>query len=349
MRHSIIHRLFLFVIVFNVHLSGRAQTDSLNRKNDTTYIEKFPDKVIVKLDVDNDYDRYELSGNDFKYDIRPNASLSKLLSFNYRFFYVAFSYLPAVINKNKWDERRGKTTGYGFGTGLTTDHWLLNIEYKNVNGHYLYNTKDYVSPWDEDKDPYIQFPYLKTWMIRGLTLYKFNPKYSVRAIQTQTEAQRRSASSFIPGIAYNYYVIDNPDPNASSSQRSRNLEVLAQLNYYGTLVLKKRFYLSGGVGFAVGGYYTWLLTRYPTGEVESTLSDRILRGLVNLGLGYNGEKFISGAELMSYKSFSQQEKGAVNMVYTRTAYQVFIGYRIKPARIVVKETDKVEKFIKLKF
>ena len=318
--------------------------DSTRNKQDTVFIKRYSDKLIVKLDIDNDINQYLLTGDGFKYDIRPNVGPAKTLSASYQWAYLAIAYLPRITNPNDYEKRRGETNGLGIGTGITTPHLLSDINYKKVSGFYLYNTEDYIDNWDPKTDDYIQFPDLQVWMIRGTTKYKLNPNYSIRAIQYQTEAQRKSAASFVPELNYNYYVIDNSSETAASSQKSNNLQVLAQLNYYGTWVLHKRWYLAGGLGIGAGGSYTWLTTRMQNGEtIHSSLSSFVMRGVVHTGIGYNAERFISGAELFYHKSYSQQQNGVVDMQFTRIAFQVFVGYRFKTPKFLVRDVDFVNK------
>jgi len=320
-------RVLIILILWLSFLDSHASLlDSLKNKQDTTYIKSYDDKLITKLDLDNDWLSFKLTGQDFKYDIRPNLVANRTLSFSYRWAYIGLSYLPDFILPNKWNERRGETSAFGIGSGITAPRFLFDVQYVKVKGYYLNNTSDYVPGWNPDADPYIQFPELGMWMIRGTALYKTNPNYSVRAIQYQTEAQRKSATSFLPGIVYNYYVIDNKGQNSTSSQHSNNLMLLAQLNYYATLVLYKNWYASLGIGAGGGFYYTWLLTRQHTGNIESTQSNRVFQGFLNAGLGYNGSRFFAGAEVVHNESLSKQTNN-IEVVFTRTAYQIFIGYR----------------------
>jgi hypothetical protein len=331
-------RALLLILTLNILDSHAGSLDSLKNKQDTTYIKSYGDKLIAKLDLDNDWLRFKLTGQDFKYDIRPNLVANRTFSLSYRWAFIELSYLPDFILPNKWNERRGETDAFGIGSGITTPRFLFNIQYADVKGFYLDNTSDYIPGWNPDTDPYIQFPDLDMWMIRGTAFYKTNPNYSVRAIQYQTEAQRKSASSLLPGIAYNYYVIDNNGPTSTSSQRSNNLMLLAQLDYYATLVLHKKWYASLGIGAGGGFYYTWLLTRQSTGNIESTQSNGVFRGFLNAGLGYNGNRFIAGTEVLHYQSFTKQTDN-IEMVFTRTAYQFFVGYRFDAPKFLKRGID----------
>lgn len=331
--------LSLVLLVTSIKLIA-APDDSLRNRQDTTYIKHYEDRLIAKLDLDNDFIRFKLTGDDFKYEIRPNLSSNRTLSLSYKWAYFAVSYLPDFIVDNKWNERRGETSGFGIGTGVTAPRFLFDIQYLSVKGFYLYNTSDFVPNWDADTDPYIQFPDLNIWMIRTSAYYKTNPNFSVRAIQYQTEAQRKSASSLLPGFTSQYYVIDNESSSSTSSQKSTNLVLLAQLNYYATLVIHKNIYATAGVGGAAGFYYTWLLTRQPSGNIESTISNGVVRGFLHAGLGYNANRFFAGTELLYYQTFSKQTNN-IEQVFTRTAYQVFIGYRFNAPKFLKNTFDKI--------
>jgi hypothetical protein len=344
--HAFIIAILMILLIPAYTLATHNSYDTVQNRQDTTYIKHYSDKLIVKIDVDNDIDWYLLEGSNFKYDIRPNFGTAKTISFNYRWAYFEIGYLPRMFNSTSLEKKRGDTNGFGYGTGITTPHIVGNISYRKVSGFYLHNTEDYIDNWNPDIDDYIQFPELNVWTIRGKTSYKFNPNYSIRAIQYQTEAQRKSAASFVTGISYDYYVIDNSNPTAASSQKSNNLQLLAHVNYYGTLVLHKRLYVAGGAGIAAGGSNTWLTTRFQTGErFHSTYSSFVTRGIVHTGIGYNAEHFISGAEMLYAKSFSNQQKGSVEMQFTRITFQVFIGYRFNAPKFLNRALNTVERVL----
>jgi len=335
-------RAFLILIVsLNFSFSRASGLDSLKEKQDTTYIKSYVHDLIVKLDLDNDLLRFTLTGNDFKYDIRPNLRANRTLSFSYRWLYLGISYLPDFIVPNKWNERRGETDAFSIGGGFTSPRFVFDIQYVKVNGFYLNNTGEYVPGWNPDTDPYIQFPELKTWSIRGTAFYKTNPNFSIRAIQYQTEAQRKTCASLLPGLVYNYYVTDNYNPTASSSQRSNNLLWMARLGYFATFVLHKNWYASMGLGAGAGINHTWLLTRIAGASEKTTASDFAFRGSLNGGIGYNSDRFFAGSEIAFNESFVK-EKGNIDLVFTRLSYQLFIGYRFNAPKFLKKSFDIIK-------
>ena len=229
---------------------------------------------------------------------------------------------------------------------LIFDHWLQGFKYSTVKGFYLANTKELIPDWQEG-DPYIYVPDLEVISFQGSTGYKFNPNFSLRAISAQTEIQARSTGSFIPGLLYNYYDIDNKSNNEeqTSSQNSKSFEVLLDIAYYYTVVLKNHWYASMGVSPSFGLNYTNLLTRLPAGNVRTKYTDPIVRINGHLGLGYNSDRFFGGGEIKGYESFRNENSTTMTVQTNNLAYQIFIGYRFDPPQFLKKTVNKMEGLI----
>ena len=48
----------------------------------TRYFEKMDTVISLRLNLNNEHERFVLNGDDFKYDIRPNIILGNRISFN---------------------------------------------------------------------------------------------------------------------------------------------------------------------------------------------------------------------------------------------------------------------------
>lgn len=86
------------------HIIG--QTDSISNIKEATkylYIKNVNDHINFKIDVDSDFERFDLIGDDFEFDIRPNIALKSKISFSYKFICV-----------NNDDDLKAKTTAIGF-------------------------------------------------------------------------------------------------------------------------------------------------------------------------------------------------------------------------------------------
>lgn len=343
-------KLLPFVVAFFSCYTSSAQVeqDSI-AKTKSLYYKTTLDYINLKFDLESNNERFELEGEDFNYDIRPNVSTVSKLSLNYLFVSFSYSYIPKFFPGNNDDDLKGKTKGNSFGLNLNFNHWVQELKYGKVKGFYLENSEDYENPWIEGTTPYIQFPELKVTSYSGSTSYKFNSNFSLKAISTQTEIQLKSAGSFIPGLVYSYYIIDNQSNSSvqSSSQKSDNLEVLARLSYYYTFVINKSWYAALGASTSIGFNYTDLLTRYPDEYVHTNYTSDVYRIKGACGMGYNSEHFFAGFEINAYRSFKTDNIPSVQLITTYNAFQAFVGYRFNAPKKVQELAKKAQSKIPL--
>ena len=305
--------------------------------------------INLKFDLESNNERFELEGDDFNYDIRPNVSTISKLSVNYLFLSFSYSYIPKFFPGNNDDDLKGKTKGNSFGLNLNFNHWVQELKYGKVKGFYLENSEDYENPWIEGTTPYIQFPDLKVTSFSGSTSYKFNSNFSLKAISTQTEIQLKSAGSFIPGLVYSYYIIDNQSNSStqSTTQKSENLEVLAKISYFYTFVINKSWYAALGASTSIGFNYTDLLTRFPEDYVHTNYTSDVYRIRGVGGMGYNSERFFAGLEISAYRSFKTDNSPTIQLITTYNAFQVFVGYRFNAPKKVQELAMKAQSKIPL--
>jgi hypothetical protein len=154
----------------------------------------------------------------------------------------------------------------------------------------------------------------------------------------------KSTGSFIPGILYSYYIIDDKSNSSSqqSSQKSNNLELIATIGYVYTFVLNKHWYASAGISPSFGVGYTSLLTRISSQEIESDFYNSIFRINGNVGLGYNSDRFFAGGELKAFRAYRKQDETTVTLAKIGGSFQIFIGYRFKAPKPLRKLVDKIE-------
>jgi len=197
---------------------------------------------------------------------------------------------------------------------------------------------------NNNSTPCILFPDLKITSFQGSTSYKFNPNFSLKAISTQTEIQLKSAGSFIPGIHYSYYIIDNKSNSElqQSSQRSNTFEVILNAGYYYTFVLNKTWYASIGLTPGFGINYTNLLTRLPDENNRTNYFNGVFRINSKTGIGYNSERFFGDAEIGAYRSFRNDYNSTITIATTSITYQIFIGYRFKAPKFLKNTVDKIQ-------
>jgi hypothetical protein len=333
-------------VLFTYPANSQQKSDSLFQKNDANkYILRYDSVISVRINANSEFDLFEVNGDDFYYDIRPNISISNKISLNYRFISFSFGFTPKFIPGNNDSDLKGKTKTYSLGFGLHPKNWLQEFKYAKIKGFYLHNTNDYNGGWTSGKDPYIQFPELKVQFLRGSTGYKFNPNFSFSAISSLTERQIKSAGSFIPFLNYDYFIIDNKSNGTTqqSSQKTNNFAMIASLGYIYTFVLGSKFYTSLGLFPGGGIEYTKLLTRIPDGNIETKNTDPVWRLAEKAAIGYNSEKFFTGAEISLSQATRKQGQSSVHNKATRAYFQVFIGYRFRAPSFIKRETDLIKK------
>jgi hypothetical protein len=340
---SFLQYTILFFLSVPAFSQNQAEKDSI-KSTINSYVLKYDTVLSIKLSANSEYDYFEVNGNDFYYDIRPNISLSNKLSVAYRFISFSIGFTPKFIPGNNDNDIQGETKAFSLGVNLSAQHWQQYLQYATVKGFYLHNTGDFNTDWNEDTDPYILIPELGVKTIRGATGYKFNPNFSMNAFNGQTEKQLRSCGSMIAIFNYDWFNIDNKssDPSQSSSQRSNNLALTGSLGYMYTFVLQSKFYASLGVLPGVGFQHTKLLTRTLDGDFETKYTDPVFRITEKGAIGYNSDHFFTGAEISLSQAWHKQNKTTVQTRAMRTYFQVFLGYRFNAPRFLKKETDAIK-------
>lgn len=310
------------------------------------WIEKMDDYVGVKLSMSNDTEVFAVETDGLDFEIFPNTTTFGKVHINYKFISLNLKFAPDFFPGNGDNETKGKTSSFGISANLIFRHWFHNLSYSRVKGFYINNTKDLDPTWVSG-DPYAQVPDLVFKNFEGITGYSFNPKFSVRSITTQTERQVKSAGSFVPILGYRYYIIDNRDEDASSSQKSNNFEFVLGVGYHYNFVLKQNFYFSLGVTPGVGYIFTKLTTRYQASDdLETRYNDLISRVEGRGALGYNSRAFFAGGLIqVTGSSYKQEGTTAVN-TDARVAYQVFIGYRFNAPKRLRENVNQISKPIK---
>ena len=309
-----------------VHGLAQGRSDTLGVSTRTSYIEDMDRSLNFKLSFSNELETFTVKATPTPIKLYPNSKSNLSLHFAYRFVYLVLGFAPDFLPGNSDQNIKGNTKQFVFGSGIVLKQWYGHINYKNVEGYYLQNTKDFDSNWDKG-DPYIQFPNLN---YEGLTLkggYLFNPRYSILNVTTQTERQIISAGSLIPAIDYRYYVIDDKS-SSPSSQRSTNQEIRLSLGYFYTWVAKPFLFVSGGLAPGIGYQDVELVTRTPSGDFLTTQNNTIYFLTGRAALGHNGAKFFYGGWIDFSRSTNKQENTTVSNNDNQNYYQLYTGIRI---------------------
>ncbi len=289
--------------------------------------------MSLKLSLNTDYETFRVQTETNTIALSPNVSTISSIGVNYRFLFLTIGFAPDFLPGNGDNEIKGKTESLNLGLGMIFRRWFTNIKYTRVKGYYLENTSDY-RLWEEG-DPYIQFPDLHYHGISFATGWKFNPKVSLKSLITQTERQLKSAGSFMPVLNVRNYVIDDQSASpGGATQKSVNLDWSIGAGYMYTFVINERFYTSLTFIPNIGFIHTKLITRFPTGNVESNQDNFAFRWDGKGAVGYNGKKFFTGLYIGVSGISNKQENTTVVNYNTRLFYQLFAGMRFKYPKIL---------------
>lgn len=312
-----------------------------------SYIIDFKKRFNVKLEVSNEIASFNLIENNNDVDLKPSLNLRYGVVFSYKFLSVRIGIRPKISDSEK--EKKGDTDSFRLKLQLLFDNWNHVIEYNNYKGFYVGNTDDYVQ---NPSGNYIQFPELTTHVLFGSSVYKFNANYSMRAIQSQTEIQAKSAGSFMPGIAYNLYsisgtdviknLIDNETIERDLYNEYQGLNLSLQAGYYYTFVLRKYWFANAFAIPAAGIDFYNTDIHSPEGVTTRSYSDSFLTLSYGAGGGYNGDKIFFGA---NYKSRFTNEKftsSRLHIIPTKNEFSVYFGYRFKAPKTLTKPVDLIE-------
>jgi len=342
-------RTLLMSCLLLLPLSSHAQLDTVKFIRENGWIEGMDNYVGLKLSMSNDIETFQVNvkADDYLIDLYPNTTTLAKIHFNYRFLSFDLKFAPSFFPGNGDEDMKGETKSFGLSAGFNFKHWFHNLSFSRTKGYYINNSEDFDAY--VPGGPYLQVPELVVTNVEGITGYSFNPRFSVKSLTTQTERQIKSAGSFVPLLGYRYYIVNNKDEDATSTQRSDNFEIVMGAGYYYTFVLKENFYFSLGATPGIGYIFTKLSTRYQQGgnDDEVTHSNNPVFRFDGRGaLGYNGRTFFAGGILnLTGISFKQEGTTAINSD-SRASYQIFVGMRInapKKLRDTVAAVDNLKK------
>ena len=231
---------------------------------------------------------------------------------------------------------------------LLFDKWNHLIEYNYDRGFYATNTDDFT---DETFLNYIQFPDLTSNVLFLSSSYKFNNKYSMRAIQSQTEIQSKSAGSLLPSASFMYYRLTGTDRIKDFDGNIIDRDVYSEYNginlslgiaYYYTFVLKKYWFINAfGIPSAGIDFYKSHVFDFDTTYTLSN-NDSFLAFNYGFGGGYNGKKIFFGANYKNRITTEKFSTSKIRVTPTNNSFSAYFGYRFKAPRQVSAPIDLIE-------
>jgi hypothetical protein len=325
----IMKKLFSILFLISYLFSFSQENDSIPKNE---YIEVMDNMLSVKIDVDNDIETFTAEENGIEFKIKPNIDYRTEVSVHYRFISFKLGFSPHLFTDfNK--ENKGKTKVFKFETDFYIKKWIQTLSYSQIKGFY---SPDYPIPNDFPTD-YLIFDKLKVYNYKGITRYRFNPNYSIKAITTQTEIQRKSAGTFMPSFSYSYNRLVNNETN----QKLNTWNFVVSAGYLHTFVINNKLYASIGASPGAGIDFNKIKIDFNGEEISNNDTNYTLNFDGHLGLGYNSNRWFGGG-FFRLLTTTRKETTIVNYDTFRTHFQVFIGYRFGAPKFLKKQADWVE-------
>lgn len=323
--------------------------DTTLTSNENLYIIDRKNQFNVKFDVSNDIIHYNLPNEGIKLSIRPNLNLKYAFVLSYKFLSVRIGFRPPLSEEDK--ENKGDSNTFRLRFQLLFENWSHLFEYNYDKGYYIVNTTDF-DPNIQDDSFFIQFPNLTSNVLFGSSAYKFNKNYSVKAIQSHTEIQIKSAGTFMPSVNYALFSIKGLDeikfPNDELIERenynsSKGFNLGLNAGYYYTFVFHKYWYANAYLSPGIGIDFYKITSYTPDETITSNFNENFYSLHSGIGIGYNGEKLFFGGEFSNKRTSEKLSKGNIQIKASKDIFHVFIGYRFKAPKSVKGTLDYIEK------
>lgn len=318
-------------------------------KPDSNYIVSYPDLITVGLfsaapvmqlkikPVDDHLEKYE---SDFR------GNFSDQVGFSFAYKKISFQFGFKTPFGSDFDDRKGRTSTTGIAIKVRKPNISYTVEYRRYRGYYDNNSPDYIPR----TDTVLVRPDVRYYNVGVNGIYNFSwKKYSYNAPLTYADRQLKSRIGFLAKAGLNYTTISSSDSTLLSSVqtnrfvafddvRSINAVLLkAGPGIGGTLVIFKRFYISGNyffMGNLIG--YTYDIE----GEDRSPwhLNTNFYTES-SIGAGYNSKRLYAGLSL----------NGDLNVMRIRDAriqtnfatLLITAGYRFDPPPFLKKAYKKI--------
>lgn len=348
MRHILFLLLFVTLTFDLQSQENKVLSDSIER---ASYIIDQTKRFNIKLEVSNDISKYKVIEDDQEIFLSSNLAIRYALVLSYKWLSVRIGVRPKISASEK--EEKGDSDTFQLRVQALFDNWSHTLEYRSTRGFYVSNTNDLITSQSQRK---IQFPGLTNHVFTGSSLYKLNKNFSIRATQSQTEIQKKSSGSFMPGIGYNYYDLVGSQKVRNENgdliyrdhyQEYHGLSISAQIGYYHTFVYKQ-YWFASVYAIPSAGYEYYRSRLYTPEEVTNRYYNELfLSVLYGGGAGFNGDKLFFGFQFNNRLTNEKFHSGKALFLPRQNLLAVYLGYRFKPPKTVTVPIDTIEEKVPL--
>jgi len=312
------------------------------RELDSTALESFADKFLVKLNLETNADSYFSEGFQegppFSFETNDNYILS--VSLDFEIFGLSIGFVPSFFPANDDNDLKGESTFIDIKPRLAFKNWLQTFQYRKVTGYYVENTQDFIPDWVEGEDPYILLADLSNTRVGMSTSFILNPNFSYKNLFFQTEWQKKSAGSFIPSLYYSY---NNISFNLEETKyKDRSWDISLATAYYYTWVISDNWFIAPNISPSIGVSFSkeeFVVNGASSTEKVSYFTTALESGLQ---LGYASKSIVFGVVFSSdFYWYSGEENRFIenNRIYGK----VYFGYRFNSPGFIAKPYNKFAK------
>jgi len=336
--------LFLPLLVYSQ--KEDTKTDSFSSLN--PFIKDYSNQLNIKLDITNERVSYFIPYENDKAEIRTNLNVSYGIVFSYRFLSVRLGIRPKLSESEL--ENKGKTDRFRLRVKLLFDKWTHRLEYNYTRGFYLENTSAFENEIDNSSFK-IQFPYFTTNILSGSSYYKFNANYSVKAIESNTEIQLKSAGTFLVGIDYALYFVKGTDAVKLENQgiiirdsynEYSGFSPIFNAGYHYTFVLHKYWYTNVYANPGVGLDFYNTKSFNTNGYTNSNNTSLFFTFKTGISAGYNGKHIYFGGDYNYHSNSEKFDDDDITLQPIRNNFHLFFGYRFKAPKQVRQPVEFIE-------
>ncbi len=347
-----------FLSFFTGLLTATAQESEKDSITSNEYIKSFYNQLNIKLEISNEKKNYIIPFMGERATITPNVKYRYALGLNYKFISVRLGIRSPISEHDEND--KGKSDHFRLKVKLLFSNWSHQFQYNYIKGYYIKNSDDYDDLINISKatdiSNKIQFPDMKTNVYYGTSAYKFNKNYSVRATQSQTEIQIKSAGTLMPSIDYWYYKIFDTERyinqngdiiNREYFNKYKGFNTIANIGYYYTYVYKKNWYVFGFIAPGAGIDLYRVTRQTPDGRNINNYSSFVLSMQTGAAIGYNSKSYYFGADFNIRQTSESYGQDDLKFNTSNTNFHIFAGYRFKAPKPVTKSVDFIENKVPL--
>ena len=313
---------------------------------DSTYRISYADKIVIKLNVDNQSDSYSLRDSQYgtNLSIAPNNNYNLFVSLDYQFLGLSFGFSPSILSSNNNNELKGESSLTDFRYRMGIGHWVQGFQFSKMTGYYVENTKDFVPNWTEGVDPYFQIPDSKYTTLGMFTSYVFNNNFSYRNVVYQTEWQKKSAGSFVPTLFYNYDTFSFNIDSTRSEEKAFVLKLATA--YYYTLVVHENWFLASSISpsIAVSFANNKLNENGMDSNEKRTYFTKSLEG--GMQIGFASKKIVFGGGFVFDVNW-YDEADFITVENNRIYGLLYFGYRFNTPAFIQNPYNRLAKKIGL--